>query len=196
MSKDKEKDKSKAMSRFRKWSRFVHRDLSYFFAGILIIYCISGIYMNHRDSLNVHYTVDRIEFSDHQYPAGHKLTVQEVRHLLVDYDLADSYTKHYYPKENQLKVFIKGGSSLELNQVSGEGFVEKLSKRPLVTDMVKLHYNPSKWWTWFSDFFCIAMVIVVISGFTMMKGNKGFLGRGGILLLTGILIPIIILFTL
>ena len=152
--------------------------------------------MNHRDSMNVHYTIDRIEFENKEYPKDKKLSEAEVRALLVNYDLASSYTKHYYPQENRLKVFIKGGSSLELNQVNGRGIVEILSKRPLVSDMVKLHYNPGKWWTWFSDFFCIAMIVVVISGFTMMKGSKGFIGRGGLLLLAGILIPIIILFTL
>ena len=190
------KRKPSSAALFRKWSRLIHRDISYFFAGILIIYCISGIYMNHRDSMNVHYTIDRIEFENKEYPKDKKLSEAEVRALLANYDLASSYTKHYYPQENRLKVFIKGGSSLELNQVNGRGIVEILSKRPLVSDMVKLHYNPGKWWTWFSDFFCIAMIVVVISGFTMMKGSKGFIGRGGLLLLAGILIPIIILFTL
>ena len=190
------KRKPSSAALFRKWSRLIHRDISYFFAGILIIYCISGIYMNHRDSMNVHYTIDRIEFENKEYPKDKKLSEAEVRALLANYDLASSYTKHYYPQENRLKVFIKGGSSLELNQINGRGVVEILSKRPLVSDMVKLHYNPGKWWTWFSDFFCIAMIVVVISGFTMMKGSKGFIGRGGLLLLAGILIPIIILFTL
>ena len=90
----------------------------------------------------------------------------------------------------------KGGSSLELNQASGKGVVEILSKRPLVSDMVKLHYNPNKWWSWFSDIFCVAMFLVIITGFTMMKGTKGFVGRGGILLVAGLIIPIIILFIL
>ena len=199
MGKDTETNKhskTNGATLFRKWSRLIHRDVSYFFAGILIIYCISGVYMNHRDTVNVHYTVDRIEFEANQYAKGSKLSETEVRELLGNYNLSDAYTKHYYPQDNRLKVFIKGGSSLELNQSTGQGVVELLSKRPLVSDMVKLHYNPNKWWTWFSDFFCIAMILVAITGFTMMKGRKGFVGRGGILLLIGILIPIIILFTL
>ena len=183
-------------AKFRKWSRLIHRDLSFLFAGILIIYCISGIYMNHRDSINVHYAVERVEFNSNQFPVDYKLSETDVRKLLAHYNLSNSYTKHYYPQENHLKVFIKGGSSLELNQSTGQGVVEILSKRPLVSDMVKLHYNPNKWWTWFSDIFCIVMIVVIITGFTMMKGRNGFVGRGGILLLIGILVPIIILFTL
>lgn len=199
MKKDIERNtnpKSKSAALFRKWSRLIHRDVSFFFAGILLIYCISGIYMNHRNSINVHYTVERIEFQTNDYPAGKKLKEKEVRALLGNYQLSDAYTKHYYPKDNYLKVFIKGGSSLELNQANGQGVVEILSKRPLVSDMVKLHYNPGKWWTWFSDFFCIAMILVIITGFTMLKVRKGIFGRGGLLLIAGILIPIIILLTL
>ena len=155
-----------------------------------------SIYMNHRDKVNVHYNIERIEFQSSDYPAGMKMSESDVRALLGNYGLADAYTKHYYPAENRLKVFIKGGSSLELNQASGKGVVEILSKRPLVSDMVKLHYNPNKWWSWFSDIFCVAMFLVIITGFTMMKGRKGFVGRGGILLVAGLIIPIIILFIL
>ena len=90
-------------------------------------------------------------------------------------------------------MLFRSGSSYELNQLSGKGVVEILSKRQIISDMVKLHYNPGKWWTWFSDVFCVSMIILVITGFTMLKGNKGFIGRGGIELAIGILIPILFL---
>ncbi len=180
-------------SRFRKWSRWIHRDLSYFFAGILLVYCVSGVYMNHRDTVNVHHKVKRVAFQESSYPSGMKLSREEANSLVNRYAEGKTYTQHYYPSEDRLKIFIKGGSSLELNQQSGEGFVEILSRRPIVSDMVKLHYNPGRWWTWFSDAFAISMILVVITGFTMMKGRKGFLGRGGILMLIGILVPIFFL---
>lgn len=180
-------------SRFRKWSRWIHRDLSYFFAGILLVYCVSGVYMNHRDTVNVHHKVKRVAFQESSYPSGMKLSREEANSLVNRYADGKTYTQHYYPSEDRLKIFIKGGSSLELNQQSGEGFVEILSRRPIVSDMVKLHYNPGRWWTWFSDAFAISMILVVITGFTMMKGRKGFLGRGGILMLIGILVPIFFL---
>ena len=47
---------------FRKWSRIIHRDVSYFFAGMILIYALSGILMNHRGDLNPHYSVSRHEF--------------------------------------------------------------------------------------------------------------------------------------
>ena len=52
----------KSMSKIRKWSRILHRDVSYLFAGMILIYALSGILMNHRGDLNPHYSVDRQEY--------------------------------------------------------------------------------------------------------------------------------------
>ena len=40
----------------RRWCRLLHRDLSYFFAGMVLIYALSGIAMNHRDTFNPDYS--------------------------------------------------------------------------------------------------------------------------------------------
>ena len=45
-------------------------------------------------------------------------------------------------------------------------------------------------------FFAIALIIITLSGIIMLKGNKGIIGRGGIELIVGILIPILFLFLL
>ena len=44
---------------WRKWFRVIHRDLSFFFSGVIIIYAVSGIMLNHRDTINPNYTVKR-----------------------------------------------------------------------------------------------------------------------------------------
>ena len=49
--------------KFRKICRVVHRDLSYFLTGIILVYAISGLVLNHKDSFNPDYSIDRIEFS-------------------------------------------------------------------------------------------------------------------------------------
>ena len=43
----------------RKWFRIIHRDLSFFFSGVLIIYAVSGIMLNHRGDINPNYTIKR-----------------------------------------------------------------------------------------------------------------------------------------
>ena len=44
-------------NRLRRWSRNVHRELSFFFSGMLLIYAVSGLVMNHRDTINPNYSV-------------------------------------------------------------------------------------------------------------------------------------------
>ena len=179
---------------FRKWSRIIHRDVSYFFAGMILIYALSGILMNHRGDLNPHYSVERHEYkvtADLSDKA--KVDKALVLTLLEPWDEAENYTKHYFPSANHLKVFLKGGSSLEVDIASGKAVYESLRRRPLVSSMTTMHYNPNRWWTWFSDAFAVALLVITLTGLLMIKGSKGLWGRGGIELLIGIAIPIAIL---
>lgn len=180
-----------------KWSRIIHRELSFFLTGMLLIYVISGLVMNHRDSINPHYSVKRTEYRmQKRLPLQEQIDEKAVIELLKPLNEEKNYTKHYFPKQDELKVFLKGGSSLWVDLQSGEAVYESVHRRPILSEMTRLHYNPGKWWTAFSDFFAIGMMIVILSGMTMTKGKKGICGRGGIELAAGIAIPLIFLFFL
>lgn len=179
---------------FRKWSRIIHRDLSFFFAGMILIYAISGLVMNHRDSINPHHKVTRKEFRVKEDLSDKKKVNEEViMALLKPLDEAGNLTKYYYPKPDVIKVFLKGGSSLVVHTKTGEAVYERLERRPLLSPMVKLHFNPGQWWTWFADIFAVCLMLITLSGLVMVKGSKGLWGRGGIELALGILIPLLFL---
>ena len=162
-------------SSVRKWSRIIHRDLSFFFAGMVLIYAISGIVMNHRNTINPNFSITRKEYK-------------------IAENLPDNYTKHYFPQADVMKVFLKGGSNLLVNVKTGEAVYESITRRPLIGAMSRLHYNPGQWWTYFADIFAVGLIIITLSGVIMLKGNKGIIGRGGIELIAGILIPLLFLF--
>ena len=61
----------------------------------------------------------------------------------------------------------------------------------MLSSLNRLHYNPSRWWTVFSDVFLVSLVVIVLSGLVMMRGPKGLWGRGGIELIAGILVPLL-----
>ena len=92
-----------------------------------------------------------------------------------------------------MKVFLKGGSNVFVNTQNGEAVYEKLERRFLLSDMVRLHYNPGRWWTTFSDVFAVCLILITLTGLVMVKGKKGFIGRGGILFIIGIVIPVLFL---
>lgn len=179
-------------SEFRRWCRIIHGDISFLFAGMVLIYALSGIYMNHRDAINPHYTVSRTEVVLSGLPAQADMDKAAVIALMERVGVSERYTKHYFPKENRLKVFLKGSSTLEADLISGTVVYESLRRRPLVSQMTTLHYNPGKWWTWFSDAFAIALIVITITGLAMLKGNRGLWGRGGVELLIGIAIPVLL----
>ena len=169
----------------RRWSRLLHRDLSYLLASLIFIYALSGLYMNHRDSINPHYIIT--QGADH-------LDAVVVRKLLDEIDLSGSYTKHYYPDEHTLKVFLKGRATLLLDISTGVAVYESIERRPLISSMTRLHYNPGRWWTIVADVLAIGLILITLTGLLIVPGRRGLIGRGGILLLIGLAIPLLFIF--
>jgi len=132
----------------------------FFFSGLIIVYAVSGIMLNHRDSINPNYTVKLHQLQvDGTFPmAKEDVSKSMVIDMLKLIKEDKNYTKHYFPENDKLKVFLKGGSSLEVDMQSGKAFYESLKKRPIISQFNRLHYNPGKWWTLFSDIFAVSLI--------------------------------------
>lgn len=181
-------------SNWRKWARAVHRDLSFFFTGMVIIYAVSGIVMNHRDTINPNFSIERRELSvEPSLVPAKPADAARVREMLRGMGEEANYLKHYFPAEGVLKVFLKGNATLVVEQGTGKGVYECMKRRPLIGAMARLHYNPGKWWTVFADLFGVALIVITLSGILMLKGSKGITGRGGIELAAGIAVPLLFL---
>ncbi len=179
-------------SLFRKWCRTLHRDVSMIFAGAFVVYAVSGIFMNHRDTINPNYSVERTEFqTGRRWASKADVTMAQVTEILSGIDEADNYAKHYFPKPGEMKIFLKGGSSVVVNMTTGMAVYEKLQKRVVVGSMVRLHYNPGKAWTVFADCFAVSMILIVLSGILMFQGRQFVRSRMLWELIAGILIPIL-----
>jgi len=168
----------------RKWFRIIHRELSYVFAGMLLVYAISGITLNHKATFNSNY---RIECTELQLPADGTLD-----EWLALCGMEGKEIQHYNPDENTLKVFLKGNSTLTVDLTTHIGVLELVKKRPILGSLSKLHYNmQGKAWTWFSDIFAVCLILIVLTGIFMLKGKHGLWGIGGIEFAIGILIPLL-----
>lgn len=176
----------------------MHRDLSYLFAGVLIVYAVSGICLNHKRDFNSDYLIKLKKYDIvRSLPASQDGYDEAlVKSLLEPLEEDGNYTKHYFPSENTMKVFLKGGSSLTVNTRTGAVQYESVKKRPILGSLNHLHYNPSKNWTVFSDIFAACLIVITITGLVMVKGKKGLWGRGGIELSVGIAIPLLFIFFL
>ncbi|HCC71718.1 MAG TPA: hypothetical protein DEQ09_11280 [Bacteroidales bacterium] len=179
--------------KLRKLNRVTHRDIGYLIAGMTIIYAVSGIALNHKHDWNSNYIIDQRNFTTDIHFTRDSSNDAKIYQLLEDMGETKNFKTSYYPTGDKLTLFLVGGSAI-VNTVTGEGYVERISKRPLFYQFNFLHYNPGKWWKWFSDVFCISLILVTITGLFIIKGKNGITRRGAILVGIGILLPVFFLF--
>jgi len=177
---------------WRKWNRWIHRELGFLFFGMCIIYGISGIALNH--GVARHWNpgiISRSEsFSYHSPLTKEGVTRETIEEILEITGEKKSYKQYYFPSDNHLMIYLRGGHEMvELS--TGKITLTKVRNRPLFNEVNYLHYNkPKKLWTWFSDLFAFGLILIAISGLFLIKGKKGISGRGGVLTAIGILIPL------
>jgi len=168
----------------------IHRDLGYFFFGVTLIYAISGIAINHNEIWNPNYIIK-----------GKDISVKPVAKENISRDYLDSLiTAHgerglkgfYFPKAGLVKAFFKEGQ-IVIDYSTGEARIESIRKRPFFNQINFLHYDPGRWWTYFSDIYAISLALMAITGLFIVRGKNGLLWRGLILALAGLTIPIIFL---
>lgn len=174
---------------WRKWNRVIHRDFGYLFFGMTIIYCLSGIAINHMEDWNPNYVIVSKEI---KIDVPETIDQGSIRKILSDHEIDNPYLNHYYPSETDLKIFLKDGT-VYVDLETGNSLVERNKRRMFFKPMNYLHYNPIKYWTWYSDIFSGALILVAISGLFIARGKKGISGRGAWMTVLGILIPVIFL---
>jgi uncharacterized protein len=176
-----------------KFNRVTHRDIGYLIAGLTIIYAISGIALNHKHDWNPNYIIDNTRFKTDINIKRETIDKATALEILKKIPGAPVYKTWYFPSGNILTIFIEGGS-VRINTNTGEGTIERISKRPLFYQINFLHYNPGRWWKYFSDIFCIALILVTVTGLFVVKGKNGITRRGAILTAIGIILPLLFLF--
>jgi len=179
--------------KIRKLNNLLHRDLGYLFFGMSLIYAISGIAMNHLRDFNPNYVIKNYTITLDKKVSRDQIDKAWVVSLLEDLDMSREYKKHYFPADSTLKVFLDHGN-LELNLASGSGKMETIRKRPVLYQFNFLHYNPGVLWKWYSDIFCVAFVIIAISGLFMIRSGKNSIKgwKGAAFTAIGITIPLIL----
>ncbi len=180
--------------KIRKWNNLIHRDVGYFFFGLTLIYSISGIAMNHKvmKHWDPEYIVNNYSFTSDLDLKQETITEEKVLLLLKELGETKNLKKFYYPNKKTLKIFIKGGN-IVFNLKTKEGEIETARKRQVFNQVDWLHYNPNLWWTYFSDIYAVALIVLAITGLFVIRGKKGIKWRGAIIATIGLLFPILFL---
>lgn len=172
-------------------NRGLHRDIAYFYVGLIIAFSFSGIILNHRnDWYPMDYTYESKEVV---LMLAEELDEHFIREFSRQWGLADKYDGHRV-REGQLRVYYKGNTILDVDIVTGKGKLEYKHKVPLLGHTMYLHKSTDSAWIWYSDIFGVAMLIIAFTGMFIPIGEKGFKSRGWKLALIGMLFPLIFLF--
>lgn len=178
----------------RRWNNALHRDIGYLVFGMTIIYALSGIILNHfksGDFLHPDYG-KKIEDLRVPLPPGGVVDKTYAISVLEQAGEEDHY-KSFITGAGYVQVFFENGTVF-VDLASGEASLEKKTPRYLLKEFNLLHYNNIRqWFTWFSDVYAAALILLAITGLFILRGRNGILGRGAWLTAAGIIIPAVII---
>lgn len=175
-------------------SRNTHRDLAYFFLGLIIAFSVSGIFLNHRQAWHPRrYTFETKEITIR--PVS-KASVNEkfIEAFTTSQQIEDAF-RRFQTNDNTLRISY-AMHDVDIDLITGQGKIVRYKTTPILGQMTKLHVDTSKWWIYYSDIFGIAMVTIAITGMFIEKGRNSFRKRGWWLALLGLIFPLIFLFLL
>ncbi|WP_339734715.1 PepSY-associated TM helix domain-containing protein [uncultured Sunxiuqinia sp.] len=178
--------------KIRRLLRIWHRDLGYFITGLVLIYAVSGIALNHRKDWNPDYRVvsETMLFDERPWRA---YSAEEIRQVLKLFDHGPVYKKHFNSNQKVVKIFIENGMII-YDPLNGTAEMELLVRRPVFYHINKLHMAAtSKAWIWVSDILSVVLIFVSVSGLFLLGGKNGLSGRGWWLTLLGFIVPLFFL---
>lgn len=176
-------------TKIRRLNIAVHRDLGYFFSSLIVVYCISGIALNHVDDWNPDFIVTKDTIHINRTYSVAEITKEKVKEFNAL--VGESDCKIFdFPTSNQVKIYYKD-ASLHINLETKKGLYERLSKRPVFYQSNVLHRNSLNGWKWASDVFAFLLIVITITGLFVLKGKYGITRRGKWLIGLGLLPPLI-----
>jgi hypothetical protein len=170
--------------------RLVHRDLGYLSVALTLAYGLSGLAVNHLDDWNPNYrfATRRLDLGPQPEgtPAEHEARV--VAALGLD---RARVRGHVQDSATAFRVFLRDGEEVSLDLTTGRGEHKTLARRPVLFQVNALHLNNLKGaWTYVADAFALGLMLLALTGMTMMKGRQGLAGRGKWFVGAGLLVPV------
>ena len=177
-------------------ARNTHRDIAYFFLGLIIAFSVSGIFLNHRQSWHPRRYIYASKEISIQVPAGKESINDAFIEAFTKAQNIDDHVRRFaVDDKNNLRISYTS-NDVQIDITTGQGKIESYRTTPLLGQMTQLHQDTSKWWIYYSDAFGIAMFTMAMTGMFIEKGPNSFRKRGWWLASLGIIFPLVFLFLL
>lgn len=169
--------------------RAVHADLGHFAVGLTFVYALSGLAVNHIADWDPNFTsYERV------HELGTPLAGDDqaiARAALERLAIRAEPQEVYRAAPDQLEVVLDR-RTLHVTPSTGRVIDEGQEPRLLLRAANWLHLNRGKKaWTYVADTYAAGLLALAVSGALMLPGRRGLLGRGGIWLLAGVLVPVL-----
>ncbi len=181
--------RSSLRKRWRVWLRAIHRDVGYLAVGLTFIYALSGIAINHIGQWDPNFK----SVADEKQLRGPFPEDEEALTAKLTADLKlspDNVQAGFFDSDTVFELSLADGAA-RLDTTTG--LVKIASKKPRFFLRVAnwLHVSRGKAaWDYIADGYAFLLLYLATSGAFMLKGRKGFVGRGVILIAIGAAVPI------
>lgn len=175
--------------------RAIHRDLGYFYVGLIISFAISGIMMNHRNHWHPEkYVIEKSAFIINPIDEN-TVTDSLAQEIIKAQGISDKFRRQSV-KKGELRIQLEK-TDVDIDLKTGKAEVTSFINTPIISQAMKLHKNTSNWWIYYGDIFGLSLITIAITGTMMLAKSKySFKRRGWKLALAGVVFPLIVLFLL
>jgi hypothetical protein len=175
--------------RWRPWLRALHRDIGYFAVGLTFVYALSGLAVNHIADWDPNFV---------NFEAAHQVAVPlpdddraAADSVLAALNITEPPTEVYKSDVRELSILFEG-RTLHVDLDTGAVLEDGQRPRLLLRVANWLHLNRGKAaWTYIADGYAVFLLFLATSGLFMIPGRKGLLGRGALLVILGVAVPVL-----
>ena len=175
--------------RWRAVLRSLHRDAGYIAVGLTFVYALSGLAINHIGKWDPNF---KMVVETHQLER--KLPQDEAaagKQIVAELGIEEEPREAYWDTDGTYQV-VFDDRTIVVDPKTLEAKDAKEKPRFFLRVANWLHYNRGKAaWTYIADGYAVFLLFLATSGIFMLKGRKGFIGRGAILIALGAAVPIL-----
>lgn len=159
--------------------------------GLTFVYALSGLAVNHIGQWNPNF---------HEIDKHHQLSNPAAlpkddgalsKFVLRELSVREEPSEVYRASDTQLDIVLER-RTLHVDTTKGTVFEEGEEPRFFLRLANWLHLNRGKKaWTYFADGYAVLLLFLATSGLFMIPGRKGLVGRGAIITVAGVLVPVL-----
>jgi hypothetical protein len=172
--------------------RNLHRDLGYFYIGLIVSFAFSGLMMNHREMWHPEKYTTETKAIEVKLPEERKINDDFAKDLGKKLGIDDKMRRQMV-KEGKFKMSFEN-NDVEIDMKTGKGEIVTFIKTPIISQAMKLHKNSSNFWIYYSDIFALSLITIALTGTIMVKAGKfSWKNRGWKLAIVGVVFPLLFL---